>query len=126
MAHTVKNLPEMQNTWVRSLGQEDPQRRERLPTPVFLLGEFHGQRAWWATVQGIAESDMTEQPLITETEEGVMGGSPILGLTGWAEVQVIMVKNPEGVSTSFGEKLINSIWISFHCGFMEHSAGNVQ
>ena len=85
MAHTVKNLPEMQNTWVLSLGQEDPQRGERLPTPVFLLGEFHGQRAWWATVQGIAELDMTEQPLITETEEGVMGGSPGLGLSGWAE-----------------------------------------
>ena len=126
MAHTVKNLPEMQNTWVLSLGQEDPQRGERLPTPVFLLGEFHGQRAWWATVQGIAELDMTEQPLITETEEGVMGGSPVLGLIGWAEVLVIMVKNPEGVSTSFSKKLINSIWINFHCGFMEHSAGNVQ
>lgn len=55
-----------------------------------------------------------------------MGGSPMLGLTRWAEVLVIMVKNPGGVSTSFGEKLINSIWISFHCGFMEHSAESVQ
>lgn len=36
-----------------------------------------------------------------------------MGLPGWAEVLVIMVKNPEGVSTSFGEKLINSIRISF-------------
>ena len=24
MAHTVKNLPAMQETWVQSLGQEDP------------------------------------------------------------------------------------------------------
>ena len=30
--------------WVWSLGWEDPWRREWLPTPVFLSGEFHGQR----------------------------------------------------------------------------------
>ena len=28
MAHTVKNLPVMQETWVRSLGQEDPLEKE--------------------------------------------------------------------------------------------------
>ena len=27
-----------------SLGWEDPWRMERLPTPVFWAGEFHGQR----------------------------------------------------------------------------------
>ena len=26
------------------------------PTPVFLPGEFHGQRAWQATVYGVAKS----------------------------------------------------------------------
>ena len=30
------------------------------PTPVFLPGESHGQRAWWATIHGIAESYTTE------------------------------------------------------------------
>ena len=39
VAQTVKNLPEMWETWVWSLGQEDPLRREWLPTPVFLPGE---------------------------------------------------------------------------------------
>ena len=43
MAQLVKNLPAMWETWVRSLGWEDPRRRERLPTPVFWPGEFHGQ-----------------------------------------------------------------------------------
>ena len=38
----VKNLPAMQQTWVWSLGWEDPWRRENLPTPVFWPGEFHG------------------------------------------------------------------------------------
>ena len=45
MAQTVKNLPARREAWVQSLGWEDPQRRERQPTPVFLLGEFHGQRS---------------------------------------------------------------------------------
>ena len=33
----------MPETWVQSLGQEDPQRRKWLPTLVFLPGEFHEQ-----------------------------------------------------------------------------------
>ena len=44
-AQTVKNLPAMQETWVQSLGQEDPLEKEWPPTPVFLPGEFHGQRS---------------------------------------------------------------------------------
>ena len=34
----------MQETQVQSLGQEDPWRRGWLPSPVFLPGEFRGQR----------------------------------------------------------------------------------
>ena len=45
VAQTVKNPPAMWETWVRSLGWEDPLEKERLPTPVFLPGEFHGQRS---------------------------------------------------------------------------------
>ena len=39
----VKNPPAKQETWVQSLGQEDP-LVEQL-TPVFLPGKFHGQRS---------------------------------------------------------------------------------
>ena len=45
VAQMMKNLPAMQETWFRCLGWEDPWRRERLPTPVFLPGEVHGQRS---------------------------------------------------------------------------------
>ena len=45
MIQMVKNLPAMKETWVRSLGWEDPLEREGQPTPVFLPGEFHGQRS---------------------------------------------------------------------------------
>ena len=39
----------------RSLGE-----RNSKPTPLFLPGKSHGQRAWWATVHGVTkELDMT-------------------------------------------------------------------
>ena len=41
------------DTWVGKI----PWRRERLPTPVFWLGEFHGLYSLW----GRKESDRTEQ-----------------------------------------------------------------
>ena len=37
VAQLVKNPPAMQETWVQSLGWEDPWRRESLPIPVFRL-----------------------------------------------------------------------------------------
>ena len=39
VAQTVKNPPVTWETWVQSLGWEDPWRRKWLPTPVFLPGE---------------------------------------------------------------------------------------
>ena len=47
VAQLVKNPPAMRDTWVRSLGWEDPWRRERLPTPVFWPGEFHRLYSPW-------------------------------------------------------------------------------
>ena len=62
MAQMVKNLLEMQETRVRSLGQEDRLEEMWQPTPVFLPGESHGQRSLagycpWSC----KESDMTER-----------------------------------------------------------------
>ena len=45
VVQTVKNLPAKQQTQVQSLCLEDPWRRAWQPTPVFLPGEFHGQRS---------------------------------------------------------------------------------
>ena len=39
-AQTVTNLPAMWETWVPSLGLEDPLEEGMLPTPVFLPGEL--------------------------------------------------------------------------------------
>ena len=45
MAQRVKNLPATQKTWIQPLGQKDPWRNEWLPTPLFLPGEFHGEKS---------------------------------------------------------------------------------
>ena len=68
MAQLVKNLPATQETWVRSLGQEDPWRREWLPTLVFLPRESYGQRSLEVySPWGCKELDTTEQPTHTHT-----------------------------------------------------------
>ena len=61
----VKNTSAMRNTRVGSLVQKDPWKREWLSTPIFVLGEFHGQRILagyspWAQ----KELDTTEQPTL--------------------------------------------------------------
>ena len=51
----------MQETQVRSLGQKTPWRRKWQPTPVFLPGEFHGQRSLVCySLWSLKELDTTE------------------------------------------------------------------
>ena len=58
----VKNLPTVQETQVRSLGHEDPLEKGMETTPVFLPGEFHGQRNLMGySPWDCKELDMTEQ-----------------------------------------------------------------
>ena len=42
VAQLVQNPPAMWETWVRSLGWEDPLEKGNATTPVFWPGEFHG------------------------------------------------------------------------------------
>ena len=61
MAQLVKNLPEMWETWVRSLGWEEMLEKGKATTPVFWPGEFHGLNS----PGGHKELDMTEQLSLT-------------------------------------------------------------
>ena len=56
MAHMVKNLPAMQETWVQSLGWEDPLKKGMATHSSVLAGESHGQRGLRAVVHGVTES----------------------------------------------------------------------
>ena len=62
MAQWVKNPFAMQDDrrhvfgpWIRKI----PWRRKWQPTPVFLPEKPQGQRAWKATVPGVAKTQMT-------------------------------------------------------------------
>ena len=61
VAQLVKNLPAIWETWVQSLGWEDPLEKRKATTPVFWPGEFHGLYSPW----GHKESDTTEQLLLS-------------------------------------------------------------
>ena len=45
VAQTVKRLPTRQETWVQSLGREDPQKRKWQLTLILLPGKSHGQKS---------------------------------------------------------------------------------
>ena len=71
MAQVVKNPPAMRETWVRSLGWEDPLEEGMAPhcsIPAWRIPMDRG--AWWATVLGVPELDVTEL-LNTHTQEVV-------------------------------------------------------
>ena len=57
MAQMVKNPPAMQETWVQSLGQEDPLEKEMATHSSTLAWKnpMDGG-AWQATVHGVAKS----------------------------------------------------------------------
>ena len=60
VAQMVKNLPALRETWVQSLGQEDPLERGMAYPPQFVACRIP-RTLWWATIHGLAELDMTEQ-----------------------------------------------------------------
>ena len=56
LAQTVKNLLAMQETWVRSLGWEDPLEKAMATHPSILAWRIHGLYSAWDH----KGSDMTE------------------------------------------------------------------
>ena len=75
VAQRGKNPPAMQETWVRSLGWEDPLEKRMASISVFLPGESRGRGAWWAAAHGVAESDTAEQ--LTLVSIGIQGLSTV-------------------------------------------------
>ena len=100
----------MWETWVWSLGWEDPLEKERQPTPVFWPGEFHGLSPW-----GCKKFNRTEQlslrasliallvknlPAIWETPDSIPGSGRSAGegisyplQYSWASLVAQLVKN---------------------------------
>ena len=57
MAQTVKNLPAIQETWIQSLGWEDPLEEGMATHSSILAWRIPMNRgAWWATGHGVAKN----------------------------------------------------------------------
>ena len=73
VAHIVKNLPAMWETWVRSLGQEDsPGGGNGNPLQYSCLENPMDRRAWQATVMGLqrVRHDWATNTFRQEKDEG--------------------------------------------------------
>ena len=54
----VKNLPAMKETWVRSLGWEDPlEEGIAIQSSILAWRILMDKGAWWATVLGVTKSE---------------------------------------------------------------------
>ena len=52
-----KNLPAVQETWVRSLGWDDPLEKEMAThSSILAWKNLMDRGAWWAAVHGVAKS----------------------------------------------------------------------
>ena len=57
VAQTVQNLPKIQETWIQSLGWEDPLEKGMATLSSVLAWRIPIDKgAWWATVLGVAKS----------------------------------------------------------------------
>ena len=55
MSKTVKNLPAMRETWVRSLGREDPLEKG-MATHSSCLENPMDRGVWWVTIHEVTKS----------------------------------------------------------------------
>ena len=66
MAQQVKNLPAMQETWVESLGLEDPLEEEMATHPSILAWEI----PWTEEPDRVQVPEVTKESNKTEHEQG--------------------------------------------------------
>ena len=66
VAQLAKNSPAMQETWVQSLGWEDPMKKEMTTHSSILAWKTPMDReAWWAVIHRVAKSQARQERLST-------------------------------------------------------------
>ena len=87
----IKNLIVKQETWVQSLGREDPLEEGMEFTPVFLPGMDRG--AWWATVHGVAKSWTRVSDYTTNKHH-----DPMVSQNSWVWRNEVAIYKPQNTS----------------------------
>ena len=88
VAQMVKNLPAMQETWVQSLGREDPLEKETATHSINLAWAISWIReAWQASVHGVKKSQtwLSNYHSLTPCIYGFPGGSVVKNLPSMQE-----------------------------------------
>ena len=80
VAQMVKNLPAMQETWLWSLGREDPLEKEMATHSSIPALNPMDRGAWWAIVHGVAKNQMWM------SDWHMWSGQNILGTLNWKTV----------------------------------------
>ena len=118
VAQMVKNLPEMQEAQVLPWVRKIPWRREWLPTPIFLPGEFHGQRSLVGySPWDYKELDTTEQLTLS------LSGYYLSSLTIW-KGDILALCSVHGKSSVYYRRdtqllqTLDDTIISPTCGFV--------
>ena len=109
MAQTVKNLPAMQETWVRSLGGKDSlEKGMATHSSILAWKNSMGRGAWWATVPGVAKSQtqLSNFNFTFVTFKLSASLSPFSGEENGSPLQHSCLENP--MDRPWGHKELNS------------------
>ena len=91
VAQTMKNLPAMRETWVWSLGWEDPLEKGMATHSSILAWRISMDRgAWWATVHGATKSQTRLKRFRTHTHSSChvrIHSTPTPG--GWSHIVTV-------------------------------------
>ena len=64
----------MKETWVQSLGQEDPLEKDMGTRSVFLPGNPMDRWTWWATIHEVAKE--LDKTWVTKQQQPIKRGDP--------------------------------------------------
>ena len=65
----VKNPPAMQETWVQSLGREDPLKGMTIHSSILAWRIPWVEEPWWASPWGCKELDMTKELTLSLSDQ---------------------------------------------------------